>query len=135
MIVFVSKNCAPLDMTNGPKNTTWNQEKYVELAKKVAQEKQQAAAEQEAEMRRREELEEQDRLYAQKLQNDFEAAERNTIQAVPANPGPLAEEEVFLLFMTHYDVIIANYHTKCNSFKFRNAEKSCRTSNSEYWSR
>ena len=135
MIVFVSKNCAPLDMTNGPKNTTWNQEKYVELAKKVAQEKQQAAAEQEAEMRRREELEEQDRLYAQKLQNDFEAAERQTIQAIPANPGPMAEEEVLWLFMTHYYVIIANCYTKCNSFQFRNAEKSCRTSNSEYWSR
>ena len=104
MIVFVSKNCAPLDMTNGPKNTTWNQEKYVQLAKKVALEKQQAAAEQEAEMRRREELEEQDRLYAQKLQNDFEAAERHTNQNVQMDPGPMAEEQVLFSTIMRYGV-------------------------------
>ena len=116
MIVFVSKNCAPLDMTNGPKNTTWNQEKYVQLAKKVALEKQQAAVEQEAEMRRREALEEQDRLYAQKLQDDLEAAERQTTQNLQINPGvqSLNQDDVSLLFLTRYDVITSNSSNSIN---------------------
>ena len=66
------------------------------LEKQVAEEKQ-TPAEQEAEIRRREELEEQDRLYAQKLQNDFEAAERQTNQNVRMDLESKVEAQVVLL--------------------------------------
>merc|ERR1711935_763917 len=67
MIVFVNKNSTPLDVSTAPKSVTWNQEQYELLKKRVEEEKRLEQTELEKETLNRAEMEERDRLYAQRL--------------------------------------------------------------------